>query len=633
MKNLLLILLLALLLVSCAANRTNKDLSEYSNVLSANYYTFAEAALEQKDYKTAIKLYQKAEEAAPENLYIKETLMRTLAFGARMDDKLNEKIISLGNKFYKQEIYSSEILLILAEAYIKLENYEKAEFFFKQSIKEEANMDNLASYYSFLSNENSIQDSSLIKQAIELPWKSELKVLRLAHFLGEFNSPKKLEVLKKVYEKWNNISGLKALLRYLEEHEEYEEIIKTISQRIDNGEELSPPMKTYYIGRLFYLKQYSKIISLRDMCLDIGNEQILKYLFVAAVKEERYELAIFVGNSLESLGDIPEKFKPTFYSSFAKLYIKTGQVQKAVDSLLKIKSLSSLEDMILIDMKLNEVKPAMELVISKYQKEVDNKNFAYYLASLYYTEISNDEKALNYLDRLPNDFILENHLSMIIASSYIANAKNIQKAQELIEEFINNNETIDDSIEEIITDLIFHSGADSLGYRYLKKNLQTMLNPSSTMFIYYSSIAESHETISEIIPILEKGVQLYPKDPDLLNAYAYLLVENEVHSKYNLAEQMLLKATEIKPESGMIWDSLAWLFFRQNKLDKALGAMEIPLKEKMKHSEIAYHLGEIYLGLNKLEKAEHYYKLSIELNNHEKTVERSKKQLKKYFKK
>ena len=82
----------------------------------------------------------------------------------------------------------------------------------------------------------------------------------------------------------------------------------------------------------------------------------------------------------------------------------------------------------------------------------------------------------------------------------------------------------------------------------------------------------------------------------------------------------------------MIWDSMAWLHFRKGLFKKAFKAMEIPLKSKIEHSEIAYHLGEIFLKLEKKDRAEKYLKQAIELANDDDAVETSRKILEKYFK-
>jgi len=80
----------------------------------------------------------------------------------------------------------------------------------------------------------------------------------------------------------------------------------------------------------------------------------------------------------------------------------------------------------------------------------------------------------------------------------------------------------------------------------------------------------------------------------------------------------------------MIWDSLAWLYFKQNKFNEALEAMNIPLSKEINNSEISYHLGEIYLKLNKIDKAKYYLNLAIRINNEIQSVQLSIELLEKF---
>ncbi len=105
-----------------------------------------------------------------------------------------------------------------------------------------------------------------------------------------------------------------------------------------------------------------------------------------------------------------------------------------------------------------------------------------------------------------------------------------------------------------------------------------------------------------------------------------------MEQKYSYAETLLIKALDIDPENEMIWDSLAWLYFKMGETKKAMKAMKIPLTKKIENSEIAYHLGEIFLKLDKKEQAKKYLKQAIELANDDDAVEISRKILGKYFK-
>ena len=127
-----------------------------------------------------------------------------------------------------------------------------------------------------------------------------------------------------------------------------------------------------------------------------------------------------------------------------------------------------------------------------------------------------------------------------------------------------------------------------------------------------------------MIRILKKGIAEFPENADLMNALGYMIAKYELSDNYELAYDLLKKAVTIAPESEMIWDSLAWLYFKDGKLEDALNAMNVPLSKEIKNSEIAYHLGAIYLELGNKKNATKYLELAVQINDDEDSVDRSK---------
>ena len=82
------------------------------------------------------------------------------------------------------------------------------------------------------------------------------------------------------------------------------------------------------------------------------------------------------------------------------------------------------------------------------------------------------------------------------------------------------------------------------------------------------------------------------------------------------AKELILKALEKEPENVAYLDSLAWVYYQQKNYTKALEYMEkiISIDEEIKESEIADHLGDIYLKLEDIDAAIKYWELAIELD-------------------
>ena len=65
-------LLILIVLAGCAVNKVSQENAlSLPNEQSAIYFSFAEAALQQKDFVAAIELYKKADHADSTNIFIK----------------------------------------------------------------------------------------------------------------------------------------------------------------------------------------------------------------------------------------------------------------------------------------------------------------------------------------------------------------------------------------------------------------------------------------------------------------------------------------------------------------------------------------------------------------------------------
>ena len=277
-----------------------------------------------------------------------------------------------------------------------------------------------------------------------------------------------------------------------------------------------------------------------------------------------------------------------------------------------------------VDLSKNlERKEKIYQLLNQYLNILEDKAKANYLLGIFHTELGEKDIALKFLEKLADSFIKENELNIMVALAYIQNAMDIPKARSLLADI----EGIEVSPNELIANLLFGTEQDSIAYYILKEEIETNPKPDASTFATCSILGELYDTPDSLLIILEKGIDIYPENPDLLNAVGYFIAKHEFTEKYDEAEVYLEKAVLLMPESEMIWDSLAWLYFKQEKYDKALEAMEVPLSKEINNSEIAYHIGEIYLGLNKQKKAKFYFNLAIELDNEKQSVQLSKEML------
>ncbi len=108
---------------------------------------------------------------------------------------------------------------------------------------------------------------------------------------------------------------------------------------------------------------------------------------------------------------------------------------------------------------------------------------------------------------------------------------------------------------------------------------------------------------------MRRVLAIDPDHADALNYIGYTYAEKGI--KLEEAEQMIIRALEIKPDNGYIIDSLGWVYFQKGRFEKALAHLERAAELVPEDPIILEHLGDVYLQLNQPEKALNFYKRAL----------------------
>ncbi len=596
------------------------------NLASINYFTFAETAMQNGEFELAIKYFKQADAAAPNNIYIKEKLVEILYLQALFDKNIEKELIELGDKYYAEKLYSANMIKILAHINWKSENNKKAKKYFKLAIDLEANLVNLLSYYQFQLEVLAIQDTSLLNRARKLTWNNQDSVLQMAHFYHEIDPKIEYEILKKAHLIWNNEDTLIELIRYFDKEKKIDEIIEIIDNRLANNENVPDQLMTYYVERLFEFLYFDKILQNAERCFNIGNKSILKHMFVSATMVKNAELGIKIAKKLEEINDLSGQFLHFFYSSYSAMLLLNNSDEEAFHTLDKVNDINYL-DRFMSYFDSNFSKDKLENLFLKYKQNTKQSDNANYILTNFYSDFEENNKAIEHLEMLSEDYIQENNLQLFVAMIYLINSSEIDKARNILE----NSNNLEIPVNEVISRILLDVGKDKIAFEILLNEIENAEKPTSETFLLFSMISKEFLELNKIIQILEESLKLYPNNAAIMNSLAYTIADNEIASKYEMAEEMLIKATQIKPEDAMIWDSYAWLLYRTNRFEEALSTMKIPLEKNLQHSEITFHLGKIYLKLNNMEEAEKYFRKTILIDNNENAVKNSIELIEKYF--
>jgi len=117
------------------------------------------------------------------------------------------------------------------------------------------------------------------------------------------------------------------------------------------------------------------------------------------------------------------------------------------------------------------------------------------------------------------------------------------------------------------------------------------------------------EGLDVAMKLLEKN----PHDPVALNFAGYVWADEGIN--LDKAYAMIREALEKRPEDPFILDSMAWVLFKMNRANEALGYMKKALEKLGSDPVIHEHMGDILKSLGKRDEALDYYIKSSILNN------------------
>jgi len=116
------------------------------------------------------------------------------------------------------------------------------------------------------------------------------------------------------------------------------------------------------------------------------------------------------------------------------------------------------------------------------------------------------------------------------------------------------------------------------------------------------------EALSRVKNLYKKN----PEDPTLMNYYGYLLAVRG--NRLDFAEELLGKVLKDDPGNGYYLDSLGWIKFKKGEYSDALKILLDAADSINDDPTIWEHIGDTYVMLEAVEKAEKAYRKSVELN-------------------
>jgi tetratricopeptide (TPR) repeat protein len=138
---------------------------------------------------------------------------------------------------------------------------------------------------------------------------------------------------------------------------------------------------------------------------------------------------------------------------------------------------------------------------------------------------------------------------------------------------------------------------------------QTFFNPD--LYLFAGTLCEDLGKTELAIQYARKALAMAPDDPSTCNFLGYILADH--NQSLTEAEQLILRAVAAEPDNDAYLDSLAWVYYRQNRLPEAHEAMNRAIRAGMESLDgvILDHGGDICLALGLAELATWYWEEAL----------------------
>jgi len=127
-----------------------------------------------------------------------------------------------------------------------------------------------------------------------------------------------------------------------------------------------------------------------------------------------------------------------------------------------------------------------------------------------------------------------------------------------------------------------------------------------TLGAAYERKGDHDRSIAQMRAVLEVN----PENPDAMNFIGYTLAESGKNLEE--AEKLLLKALELRPDSGAFLDSLGWIYYQRGEPERAVKTLEKAVQLAQGEPVIIEHLGDAYHRASRPQDAEKAYLRALE---------------------
>jgi tetratricopeptide (TPR) repeat protein len=607
----LFLLLIILLFSGCALHRTAKPESknerqkelydDWRFMQSMSIYSTSEYERLDGNFGNAFDLLRMAELSYKESIYLKERIYDYLLAQAKTDTLAMSYMIKLGEDWFESGCYSSRILFNLSQVYLKKGNIPKAKEFLLESLNDEPRRGYYFACYEFMSAYYPPADSIYLEKALQGEWLPEDRplLMKVADYYKRKGEGKRArDILLRLYEKWQDIEVLHNLSALNESLGEQEITLDILSERLERLGYLPLELMRFLVSLYYDKGDYENVLKLEKASRSLGDEQMMKMVFISALLTGDYEVSTQLAEILLDAGYFAEENLPSIYGSLWELEMKEGNLEKALDNFNKIENVMDKLSLFYSLMSKESNHELVSVFLESYYQLTAKQDEALVLLALFNLADGKVSRATELITLLDRDYLKNRQILMALAIAFRTQTQDFEQEIKILEREFGD--------EPVISGLLFYYLDDyerAAGY-LSEVFVDGSLNEEGV--IIYASVLLDQKKNAELIELLRYGSKRFPDNGDILNFYGYQIAVFAEGSLYSEAEKSLLRALEIDPENEMYWDSLGWLYYRMDSYNLALEAMQRTRNAAEKHADIAYHYGMILYEIGEYEAALEY---------------------------
>lgn len=349
---------------------------------------------------------------------------------------------------------------------------------------------------------------------------------------------------------------------------------------------------------------------LESIKLEPSLEEARHELLKIYQSQNQHEKIIQIYQSL--LGIDPGNHKAAF--GLAEQYQKTNQVPKALGILHGLGDRVDKDATIISTLfeQYLEVKNYAEAswMLTGMLKTAPQNSDLHYMAGIACNGMEQDAQALAHMLKVESDSRFYTN-AVVHGAMLFHDQGKLDRAIELIELAISHEP---DNIDYYLYLASFCEELER--FDEALKVLQQGLNKDDQngrlhfrMGVVYDKMGQKDQSISAMKNVL----RLTPNDAEALNYLGYTYADLGIN--LDEAETLIQTALNLKPNDGYITDSLGWVYYKRGNYGRALEWLTKAVKLIPDDPVILEHLGDLYLQLDRKEKALNFYQQSLKKKN------------------